>query len=579
MAEIGAGRTIGPVATGHRVRGGSKSAPFSLAIHRSEGMALLAMNWRRRRPPEDFVGFGIRYFPPGSTRALNVTNRLSFAGTPPPVRRQPSMKAPIQKFRWIHFPADAEKPGAFRYVVTPMFMDADDRLHPGDAQEAALELSRETFPGAVNVAFTRGFVSSQAFVDRFQSAGPINTLLPPSADQGLTFVPTHPKAAAALEWMGFEARRSVLELLDQAIADPTATVRVVAYDLSEGELVGRLERLGDRLRIIIDDSKDHGEHDSGESQAAERLLASAGPANVKRQHMGNLQHNKTIVVTGPNVQKAVCGSTNFSWRGFFVQNNNAVVLTGAAAVAPFADAFERYFAGGPTAFGRSPSADWIDLQLKGVDAQVTFSPHGADKLKLAEVAADIASARSSVLYSLAFLHQTGGAVRQAITAVTENPAIFVAGIADKAVGGINVQTPNGNVAPVFPAALTHNVPVPFSKEPTGGGGIRMHHKFVVIDFDKPTARVYFGSYNFSGPADKENGENLIRVRDRRIATAYAVEAVRIFDHYEFRVKQQDADTAQRELRLRKPPRAAGEVPWFAKDFKEPHRILDRKLFV
>ena len=65
------------------------------------------------------------------------------------------------------------------------------------------------------------------------------------------------------------------------------------------------------------------------------------------------------------------------------------------------------------------------------------------------------------------------------------------------------------------AALTKGVPPPFSKEPTGGGGIRMHHKFVVVDFDKPTARVYLGSYNFSSPADTENGENLLLIRDRR----------------------------------------------------------------
>ena len=43
----------------------------------------------------------------------------------------------------------------------------------------------------------------------------------------------------------------------------------------------------------------------------------------------------------------------------------------------------------------------------------------------------------------------------------------------------------------------------------------MHHKFVVIDFDKPTARVYMGSYNFSKPADNQNGENLLRIKDRR----------------------------------------------------------------
>jgi len=43
------------------------------------------------------------------------------------------------------------------------------------------------------------------------------------------------------------------------------------------------------------------------------------------------------------------------------------------------------------------------------------------------------------------------------------------------------------------------VPEPFKSEPSGGG-TRMHHKFTVIDFDKPTARVYLGSYNFSTPA-------------------------------------------------------------------------------
>jgi phosphatidylserine/phosphatidylglycerophosphate/cardiolipin synthase-like enzyme len=310
-----------------------------------------------------------------------------------------------------------------------------------------------------------------------------------------------------------------------------------------------------------------------------RLIASAGAGNVKRQHMRNLQHNKTIVVSGPNLQKVVCGSTNFSWRGFYVQCNNAMVLTGASAVAPFAAAFEQYWTSGPTAFGGSVPAMWTDLGLAGVDAKVTFSPHSDANGALAAVAGDILTGTtSSLLYSLAFLYQTKGPVRDAITAITDNPAVFVSGISDRAVGGIRVQTPGGNVAPVYPAALSENVPVPFSKEPTGGGGIRMHHKFVVIDFDKPTARVYLGSYNFSGPADHDNGENLLLVTDQRVATAYAVEAVRLFDHYQFRVVQQDAATAHTRLALRKPPRLPGERPWFDDDFTDAHKILDRTLF-
>ena len=54
-----------------------------------------------------------------------------------------------------------------------------------------------------------------------------------------------------------------------------------------------------------------------------RLAASAGAANVQRQHMGKLQHNKFIVVDGRAVKKVLCGSTNFSWRGLYAQANNA----------------------------------------------------------------------------------------------------------------------------------------------------------------------------------------------------------------------------------------------------------------
>ena len=76
----------------------------------------------------------------------------------------------------------------------------------------------------------------------------------------------------------------------------------------------------------------------------------------------------------------------------------------------------------------------------------------------------------------------------------------------------------------------------------------------------------------------ENGENLLVIRDRRIAVSYLVEALRIFDHYYFRVTQQDAEKAQRKLLLRRPPRAAGETTLFAEDYTVPVKVRDRELF-
>jgi len=186
---------------------------------------------------------------------------------------------------------------------------------------------------------------------------------------------------------------------------------------------------------------------------------------------------------------------------------------------------------------------------------------------------------SSLFYSLAFLYQTSGPIREAIKKVTQDDRIFVYGVSDRTVVGLDLQKPDGNVAPVRPAALGDNVPEPFKSEPAGGSGNRMHHKFVVIDFDKPTARVYLGSYNFSATADKENGENLLLIRDRRVAVSYVVEALRIFDHYHFRVAQEEAATgARKELVLATPPRNPGEEPWWAEEYTVAQKIRGRELF-
>lgn len=574
------------MADGFQVSGESATAPFTLKLHRGDGMALIAMNWKNGRPPKDFVGFAIEYREPGGNKFFVLKNRLAFPGAGGKVNsnRLSTRLSPIQKFRWVHFPRNAELVGAFVYRVTPVFMNEQDELSYGEYQEAAIELRRETYPGQLNVTFTRGFVSSQAFVDRYEPDGAISTLLPKKADDGLDFVPTHPKAEEALSWMGFEARHAIMEVLDQALADKTAQVRVVAYDLSERDLVMRLEALGKRLRIIIDDSGGHGKPHSAETEAAKRLTATAGAGNVKRQHMGSLQHNKTIVVSGPKVNAVVCGSTNFTWRGFFVQSNNAIILRGENAVEPFRAAFDDYWEHSEVdGFGNTESAAWHGLGFVGIDARVSFSPHSQQNALLQGIASDIGEGTtSSLFYSLAFLFQTPGPIRDAIEDVSKTDGVFVYGISDKEVGGgLDLQKPDGNISPVRPEALTKNIPEPFKKEPTGLAGSvgnRMHHKFVVIDFDKPSARVYMGSYNFSSAADIKNGENLLLIRDRRIAVSYMVEALRIFDHYHFRVAQLEAKTAKTQLVLAKPPRAQGEEPWWAEHYSDARKIRDRELF-
>jgi phosphatidylserine/phosphatidylglycerophosphate/cardiolipin synthase-like enzyme len=357
----------------------------------------------------------------------------------------------------------------------------------------------------------------------------------------------------------------------------------VLYDLNEPGIVSRLEKLRKRLKVIIDDDGAHGKPKSAETAAAKRLIKTAGKDNVLRQHMGKLQHNKIIVVDGPKVQAAVCGSTNHSWRGFFVQNNNAIVVRGKTAVKLFNSAFQDYWDNSTVAgFGVTNSARWNKLGVKGIDAEIGFSPRSKENAVLQSIADDISdNTTSSLFFSLAFLYQTKGAIQDAVKKIKKDNQIFSYGISDHAVKGlvgVAVQKPDGKVTLVRPEALRKNVPEPFKSEPTGGGGTRMHHKFIVIDFNQPTARVYMGSYNFSVAADTSNGENLLVIRDRKIATSYVVEAIRLFDHYHFRVAQLEAKKAKKKLQLAKPPRKTGEKAWWADDYTNRRKILDRELF-
>jgi phosphatidylserine/phosphatidylglycerophosphate/cardiolipin synthase-like enzyme len=105
----------------------------------------------------------------------------------------------------------------------------------------------------------------------------------------------------------------------------------------------------------------------------------------------------------------------------------------------------------------------------------------------------------------------------------------------------------------------------------------MHHKFVVIDFDKPSARVYMGSYNFSTPADVKNGENLLLIKDRRVAVSYMIQALTLFDHYYFRVLQAKAESASKAIQLKKAPKP-GQKPWWSEDYANARKVLDRTLF-
>lgn len=62
----------------------------------------------------------------------------------------------------------------------------------------------------------------------------------------------------------------------------------------------------------------------------------------------------------------------------------------------------------------------------------------------------------------------------------------------------------------------------------------IHHKFIVIDAEGANPIVYTGSANMSRNSEQYNDENLLEIRDARIAAIYLAEFLRLYEHYRAR---------------------------------------------
>lgn len=581
-------------------RGTGSQDGFSMKLWRGERMCLLGFDVDE--PEDDFVGFAIECRSPQSNDYVPLLNRLAFSYTAPledavtGKRLFDSTKSPFQKYRWLHFPADVDSArGDYTYRATKMHMPSDNKLVRGTSLELPISLNPVTYENFLDIGFTRNFASSQAYEDHYPKH-PI--VIPDTADEGLDFKKlTGDEYKDIYQWLGFEAYALIFDFLKTAVKneDTTTELDVFAYDLNEPDLVELLRQLGPRLRVIIDDStaksktgviSGHGTAGSAESKAADILIGSAGADHVKRIHFSGLQHNKVFILRQNGApSRVLTGSTNFSFRGLYIQANNALVFHSPEVAKLYGDAFDLAFQT-PTKFKSSAlSADWQRIQLPGQPSlQFCFSPHSkAEANAVLKTVQDEVNGASSVLYAIAFLNQIkSGPTKEAFTDLMKKP-VFSYGIVDTQ-GNLEVNKPDGSTGVVDFAYLSKNAPEPFKTEWSTGKGINVHHKFVVTNFNLPTAKVFTGSSNLAPSGEQGNGDNLILIEDERIAVSYALEAVRLFDHLHFRSNMEAAfqhndQMATADLTLKKPTSISGKTAWFKKYYiANSYSERDRKLF-
>ena len=540
---------------------------MSLRAYVGDGTVMLTFNLPEDQT-RDLAGFAIeRTTPSGKTEPL--LNRLSFetavtAATTPEQRVwTPTDRAPIQKFRWTDFPPDVEK-GTYTYRATAMrFREAGStELEPGPSAEAAVEIMSGA-EGGFEAGFTRSYVSSQAYADRFHNAPIAPT--PPTID-----FPTA-EYETRWRWLGFHARKLVFDVLDEVESDDSLSLDVFAYDLNEPDIIARFAALGARLRLYLDDSEAHTRPGAPEVAAHEKLAASAGADHVKTGHFSRFSHAKILIVRRAGTPiKVLSGSANFSIRGLYVQANNVFVFEDPDITKLYGEVFDQVWSDAHGFSASELAARWFDVS-SDPRTSVCFSPHHDANLSLSRVADAIRGARNSVLFSVMEL-EGGGEVLAEIHELPKRD-LYAFGTTQSVDGDLAVTSPGHPAVAVPFAYLRDNVPAPFKAEISGGPGQVIHNKFVVVDFNDENPVVFAGSSNLAEGGEEENGDNLVCFADAGVAETYAVEAIRLIDHYRFRAVQKEA-TDDAPLALKRS--AAEWVPPYYD--RSDARYLERTLF-
>jgi phosphatidylserine/phosphatidylglycerophosphate/cardiolipin synthase-like enzyme len=539
---------------------------FSVKAHRGDAKTLLAFDLGAKAAKK-LAGFTIQCKPQG-VQPYYLLNNLRFK-TPGDHAQDPtepansSLNAPIHKFRWLHVPGSAHqgiKPflGPYTYTVTPRYFDSNDSLTPLDgALSVSLTVAVEGFrTRGLELGFTRGFTQSQAFVHHFGLKALIRPkgktlIFDTSLESGVNATGEHYSFQDEYEWMGFTAREKVFALVNEVLGDKNLRVDMFAYDLNEPDLIEVLLKLAKagRIRVILDNAALH--HASNGTKPEDQFetlfdKAKTGGADLKRGKFGRYAHDKVFVVydkTGPS--KVLTGSTNFSVTGLYVNSNHVLVFNDPGVAAAYAGVFEEAWQDGvaKAAFANSTWATKVFSFESAAtpETAIRFSPHTAAVAAstLAAVTARIAQEGTkgpgigNVLFAVMEMDGGVSPVYTALQALHKKESILSYGISDNP-GGIYLY-PVGTKTGVLVTGKPVNtqLPPPFDQVPNVGIGHQIHHKFVVCGFNGPDPVVYCGSSNLALGGEEANGDNLIEIHDSDVATAFAIEALALVDHFNF----------------------------------------------
>ncbi len=585
----------------------------SLYAYKGDAMTLLAFDLDKSLI-KNFVGFTIKVTT--DERSFYIYNKMKFKDGIK-LHREPAFKnqrlstefSPIQKYRWIHVPSTihyVDNPyfGDYTYHVTPRYVEKKKLLPLDDSMTVKATIDVNPFKdGDISVGFTRSFISSQAFGYHFGNqlnlrpsnnkltfniktqAGTVkrlNNVTGKNVDATFTYEDIH-------EYLGWQAHDRVMEFLDEVVKNKALKLDAFIYDLNEPTVIKKLLTLAKqgRVRILLDNYAGHVDPDCAEMKfEAEFLKVAKNKDDIFRGHFGSQAHSKVFIQRKKNAVakgvKVLTGSTNFTLNGLYVNANHTLTFNNTSVAQLYADAFDNSFGKEEMkAFKKSKMAskDFVFNACGLPEMTIRFSPHPAKYVDefFKTIQNKILSASSDVLFAI-MLDESKSGILDAVRQQVESDDIFTAGITDVR-KGMQLYTPGKKTGVrISGLSIANKLPKPFNdiiKVP--GLGHSIHHKFIVVDFKGENPVVYCGSSNLAYSPEQKNGDNLLEIRDKDVVTAFAIEAIRLIDHFHWLNKLVSKGVTEQEMFLYD---GKEKTKWYSKYYNPKDlKFLERTLLM
>jgi len=486
-------------------------------------------------------------------------------------------KFPIQKFYWkdVYARLVAEKTGAraFRYKIVPLSGEPGSLapMHIPQVISNEVEISARV-SDTMHAYFNRGLISTQSISRALQGK---------PSKKGLLDHIVNPTDTLRASLSG-----DMVEALTDFVARAKSGGKLYAalYELHDQELVPLLEEAGKKLSIVLSNAMEQEVRPVGEPKAEvdgnqdarDRLTKTASAMFSRMLPNNQIGHNKFVVYvdkTG-HPRAVLFGSTNWTPTGLCAQTNNTVVLDNAKVAQRYLDYWRQLKADtqqaktDPKALQGAALRTWDggskEIPL-GADGKLTswFSPN-TPKLRsssiknekrppdMADVVKAIEGEKRAVLF-LVFYPGSPNVAQWAADAQRANKDLFVRGCVTNPSASESFYYELHGITPpkdgkgkqdsrvIAADALDEkSAPAGWTKEILNAGFAIIHDKVVVIDPFSDDCVVITGSHNLGHKASFNNDENLVIIRgNRKLAAAYASHVLDVYDHFAWRVAQQD----------------------------------------